>query len=243
MGLVIVEELVMNLLFILALTFGGILGVIAILALKAPGQVWAIIKCWMTKRVLVIAATDTTVLKFTARKRREEGQLELKKGNFKSIKIIPRDANPIISTGFHLEGTGIPTYLSYEGKCVAVSPSTLAAIEVVEANEKDKLPKEVKNWAKQQGIKLDVLVKAKDKDKPNTLRTITKKLFSLDPRKLKYYFDEIYDENQFTHMLEEARLEGMGLKPGGLSKAIPIGIIVIALFIIIFLFASGVVPI
>lgn len=245
--LVLVDDFLMNMLFICTMAFVGSIAIFIILAMKCPGQVWVVIKSWLFKKVLDIAATDTLSLRFIPRNRREEGQLEAQKGKFKSVKVMPRTSNPLFANTYHLEGTGIATVLSYEGKSIAVGPEAVAAMHIVEMSKEDreKLPPEIKRWAKEVKIPVDELVKLKDSktgEEKEVVKTKYQMLFSLDPRKLKTYFEEAYDENQFTHMLEEEFLKGQGLKPKGMGgKLIPIGIILIFVFILIWLLSSGVI--
>ncbi len=116
--LVIVDDTLLYILLGLALIFFAVTGILAILLLKAPQQVRQLIGIWLKKQVLDIAATDHHSFKFLGWKPREEGQLERKHGKLVETKVIPR-GNPLAADIFHLDSTGIPCVLSYEGKTIA----------------------------------------------------------------------------------------------------------------------------
>jgi hypothetical protein len=165
----------------------------------------------------------------------------------RTIYVVPRINNPFIAKRFFLSGIRRPIFHHYGGKTVAVNDETLAAIEIADLNDQHKsaeIPKNVKEWAKTQGFSLskdsedddghlfeqpeepeEAEVKEGEPSEPTIPEKIKKKfknivavtLFTVDPRKLRYFFDSHYDESQYDVLLDQARQDGANQRGGGFN--------------------------
>jgi len=162
----------------------------------------------------------------------------------RTIYVVPRINNPFVSKRFFLAGIRRPIFDHYGGKTVAVNKETLAAMEIADLNETKKsaeIPANVKEWAKTQGFTLSEKSEddngplfetepeqAKDKEateEPTVSDKIKKRfkgvvattLFTVDPRKLRYFFDSHYDESQYDVLLDQARQDGANQRGGGFN--------------------------
>lgn len=207
---------------------------------KMPPAARAIISCWLKKRTLVIDTDDSGLFIFKAfKKGGDEGQLERKaKKGYTEVKTIPRHSNPLVSTRYYLEKTGIPTFLSYMGKIMVATPKMLAAMRV--AKMKKGLPKFVIEWAKENKIPVEVLketVAEVEGEKKTVIvpEEVEKDLFSIDPRELKEFYRETWDEGAIKIRLRQEYQRGYRDRGTQVTKLlIPVGLIFVALIIIMF---------
>lgn len=230
-----------------------LLAVMLVVFGKMPRGAKAIIGCWLKKGALEMDADDAGHLKLVRTKLSgDEGQLERKdKKGYSNVKIIPRHGNPMVATRYFLEGTGIPVFPAYSGKAVVANPQMLAAMRVARTpkKERDKLPDEIKEWAKSIKVPVKQLVKLVPKDETEESqfveKTTHKTLFGVDFRDIREFFRETWDEGQFKIRLRQEYQRGWRDRGGQFGKiAIPIGIIiagvVIALVVVPWLAQSGI---
>jgi len=237
---ILVERMEIYIFLVLFLAAGAVV-MLVLDFLLSPRQVWAFRKAKLAKRPLVMVTSQTGVVDFKTPKAHPEGQLELSKND---IKMVPRDSNPIAATSFHIKGTGIPYYETFEGSTVAVNPAMAAAMQVADTppTERDKLPDSIKEWAKNNEIPIerveDVTVDVGEGSKKYEVPVKeNQKLFTLDIRKITKFFPGALTRSQYDVLLEKR--EELGRKKAGsqyAKMALPImgilGVVIIAVIIL-----------
>lgn len=224
--------------------FFVLLTVLLFVYFKMPTGARSIISCWLKKRTLVVEGDDRGVLSLKDYKKGgDEGQLERKdKRGYLEAKIIPRHSNPIISTPYHLQGTGIPTFLSYSGKTIVGSPQMVAAMNVAASKEKEHLPKHVKEWAKKQHVELTYNKPIEQEDGKTKYKETTEDhtIFNVKLNFFELFFRSTINMGQFKIMLKQYYQKGKRDAQVGIGKfAIPIVIIIIGVIFAIFVMSGG----
>ena len=175
--------------------------------------------------VIVASEDDSAVTSLLrARPYGREGQYITGPDRFgkRIIFVLPRFEDKIFTHRSILKGIRKPFFLHYKGKTGMASAGTLAAIEVVE-RDRLSLPPQVQAWAKENKIITQQTISEEDK-KGNVIekvKTAVEVLFTLDPRKLRDYFHDHYDESQYDVLLEQKYQQGAnsrglgGFKLGG----------------------------
>ncbi len=248
--LTIVDEMVLNVLLALCVGLFAFVGLTIIILLRSPKAVKTIIQAWLSHKILCIEVTLDGVMRFRARKRRADGQLECMVDGQKSIKIIPNNPDPALAVPAHLEGSGVKAFLAAEPKTIAVTPNTLLAIEMVEKKDTpEEIPQEFLDWGKRLNIKGEKLVKlfhqAGRKAKGKEGEPKPEKLYILDARKLISYFPDTYDEGAYRNMLERegieaekrVRSEKLGMNKSVLWLVLIVGVVVMV--VLAWLMLSG----
>lgn len=235
-----------TLMFILLGTFlAGFLPLL-IMFIRCP-EARAAVKCWLQGGVMIDSADDSGQEELIVARHLGEGIYLAGKNKYgkRRIFVIPRISNPFITKRFILKGIRRPIFHHYAGKTAIVNAETLAAIEVTETEKKEEIPPAVKKWAEEHHVTLPVTtVKLPSDDVMAQPQVTTKEqkipLFNLDPRQLRYYFAEHYDESQYDVLLERARQEGYMEGRGGsavMGKWILV-IIIIAIVGVLILFVA-----
>jgi len=232
-----------TLIFVLAGTFLGGFLPLFIMLMKCP-EARQFLKCWLTGGVIISSADDSGQIEFKVAKSLGAGQYRAGKDQYgkREIYITPRINNPFITKRFMLKGIRRPLFDNYAGKTAIVNKEVLAAIEVAE--EPAEVPEQVKQWALEHHI---TLPKPPPPPRPDVNGLASKvkgqlekiPLFTLDPRKLKYYFAHYDDPAQTDVLLQKSYLAGREDRPSkgfGAGKMlifilvfVVVGIVVLAL--------------
>jgi hypothetical protein len=208
--------------------------VFLILLWRCP-EALAFLKCQLTGGVMISVADESGQNEFVVAKSKGQG-LYISGSGFRHRRVfrIPHFDNPSFSKRFLSKGIHRPIFFAGNWKITAVNPEALAAIELADDKskrdeKKSEIPENVRKWAETQHVQIEV----KEPDKileiadptgagspsreitEGALTEQTETLLTMDPRKLRDYFEHDYDGKQVDNLLEEERLAGQISKGGG----------------------------